>query len=86
MTQNRNVADTALVVVGEPAKQWMAIAQCFAGNPENPPAPGVRTGWRAAESGRIADRDTDSISRRELGPDLSDVIAQRELAWVWLEI
>jgi uncharacterized protein (TIGR03084 family) len=44
VTQNRNVADTSLVVVGEPAKQWMAIAQCFAGNPENPPPPGVRTG------------------------------------------
>jgi uncharacterized protein (TIGR03084 family) len=44
VTQNRNVADTRLVVVGEPAKQWMAIAQCFAGNPENPPAAGARTG------------------------------------------
>jgi uncharacterized protein (TIGR03084 family) len=44
VTQNRNVADTALVVVGDPAKQWMAIAQCFAGNPENPPPPGIRTG------------------------------------------
>ena len=44
VTQNRNVADTSLVVVGEPAKRWMAIAQCFAGNPESPPAPGTRTG------------------------------------------
>ena len=44
VTQNRNVTDTALVVIGEPAKQWMAIAQCFAGNPENPPPAGARTG------------------------------------------
>lgn len=44
VTQNRNVADTGLVVVGKPAKQWMAIAQCFAGNPENPPPAGARTG------------------------------------------
>ena len=46
VTQNRNVADTDLVVVGETAKQWMAIAQCFAGNPESPPAPGSRIGAR----------------------------------------
>jgi uncharacterized protein (TIGR03084 family) len=46
VTQNRNVADTSLVVVGEPARRWMAIAQCFAGNPENPPAPGARPGPR----------------------------------------
>jgi len=44
VTQNRNIADAALIVVGEPAKRWMAIAQCFAGNPETPPPPGVRTG------------------------------------------
>ena len=44
VTQNRNVADTELVVVGEPATKWMAIAQCFAGNPETPPPPGQRTG------------------------------------------
>jgi uncharacterized protein (TIGR03084 family) len=44
VTQNRNVADTTLVVIGEPAKQWMAIAQCFAGNPEKPPHPGARAG------------------------------------------
>jgi hypothetical protein len=28
--------------VGEPARRWMAFAQCFAGPPENPPAPGAR--------------------------------------------
>lgn len=42
VTQNRNVADTALQVQGASAHEWMAIAQCFAGPPENPPAPGAR--------------------------------------------
>lgn len=42
ITQNRNVADTALKLSGNSAQQWMAIAQCFAGPPENPPAPGTR--------------------------------------------
>ena len=42
VTQVRNIADTALVVTGEPARAWMAIAQCFAGPPETPPAPGTR--------------------------------------------
>ncbi len=44
VTQGRNVADTALEVVGEVATRWMAIAQCFAGAPSDPPAPGTRTG------------------------------------------
>ena len=43
VTQTRNVADTDLVVEGETASGWMAIAQCFAGPPVDPPAPGVRT-------------------------------------------
>lgn len=43
VTQNRHVADTRLRVVGEAAQKWMSIAQCFAGPPENPPAPGTRT-------------------------------------------
>lgn len=43
VTQGRNIADVNLSVVGEPATQWMAIAQCFAGPPEDPPAPGSRT-------------------------------------------
>ena len=34
--------DTALRVGGETARHWMGIAQCFAGPPENPPAPGTR--------------------------------------------
>jgi uncharacterized protein (TIGR03084 family) len=42
VTQTRNIADTQLHVVGETARSWMAIAQCFAGPPENPPAPGTR--------------------------------------------
>jgi len=46
VTQGRNIADVNLTVVGEPATQWMAIAQCFAGPPENPPAPGTRSSLR----------------------------------------
>ena len=42
VTQTRNVADTALAVTGEPAREWMRLAQCFAGPPENPPAAGLR--------------------------------------------
>lgn len=42
VTQVRNIADTTLIVSGEPARQWMAIAQCFAGSPEAPPKPGTR--------------------------------------------
>lgn len=42
VTQVRNVADTELVVSGEVATAWMAIAQCFAGPPVEPPAPGSR--------------------------------------------
>jgi uncharacterized protein (TIGR03084 family) len=43
VTQGRNVADTALEVVGEVANRWMSIAQCFAGGPVDPPKPGERT-------------------------------------------
>ena len=43
VTQGRNIADVNLKVVGEPARLWMNIAQCFAGPPEDPPAPGSRT-------------------------------------------
>ena len=42
VTQTRNIADTGLSVVGENAGKWMAIAQCFAGPPMDPPAPGAR--------------------------------------------
>ena len=42
VTQNRNVKDTPLEVVGPVATAWMEIAQCFAGGPVDPPAPGTR--------------------------------------------
>lgn len=42
VTQVRNIADLNLEVVGATATQWMAIAQCFAGPAEDPPAPGSR--------------------------------------------
>jgi uncharacterized protein (TIGR03084 family) len=42
VTQVRNIADTGLKIVGATSTQWMSIAQCFAGPPENPPAPGSR--------------------------------------------
>ncbi|MEM7424855.1 MAG: TIGR03084 family metal-binding protein [Pseudomonadota bacterium] len=42
VTQVRNIADTSLVATGENAERWMAMAQCFAGQPEDPPAPGTR--------------------------------------------
>ncbi len=43
VTQGRNIADVDLEVVGQPANEWMRIAQCFAGPPEDPPPPGSRT-------------------------------------------
>lgn len=42
VAQTRNIADTRLQVSGDTATRWMAIAQCFAGAPEDPPAPGTR--------------------------------------------
>ena len=42
VTQTRNIADTSLIVTGKNAAAWMEIAQCFAGAPETPPAPGTR--------------------------------------------
>jgi uncharacterized protein (TIGR03084 family) len=42
VTQTRNFADTSLRVTGANAADWMARAQCFAGPPETPPAPGTR--------------------------------------------
>ncbi|NKC13092.1 MAG: hypothetical protein GKR94_13090 [Gammaproteobacteria bacterium] len=45
VTQGRNIADTTLKVVGESAKRWMNVAQCFAGPPREPPAPGERA-WK----------------------------------------
>ena len=42
VTQVRALGDTRLEVAGDTAGRWMAIAQCFAGPPEDPPAPGTR--------------------------------------------
>ncbi len=42
VTQVRNIADTELKLKGDISTQWMSIAQCFAGPPEEPPAPGTR--------------------------------------------
>ena len=42
VTQTRNVADTDITTTGPVAGRWMALAQCFAGPPEDPPAPGTR--------------------------------------------
>ena len=42
VTQGRNIKDTKLEVAGEIATRWMAVAQCFAGGPQQPPAPGER--------------------------------------------
>ena len=48
VTQVRNIADTRLHVKGDNATRWMGIAQCFAGPPETPPAPGARYTRRGA--------------------------------------
>ena len=42
VAQTRNIADTGLQVTGPNATRWMAVAQCFAGAPNDPPAPGTR--------------------------------------------
>ncbi|MDP9900909.1 TIGR03084 family metal-binding protein [Variovorax ginsengisoli] len=42
VTQRRNLADTALVYSDGAARAWLSIAQCFAGEPADAPAPGVR--------------------------------------------
>jgi uncharacterized protein (TIGR03084 family) len=42
VAQVRNIAETDLKVTGEVATRWMSMAQCFAGPPEEPPAPGTR--------------------------------------------
>lgn len=42
VTQCRNIGDTSLSVQGPVATRWMAIAQCFAGPPQDPPPPGAR--------------------------------------------
>lgn len=55
VTQGRNVADTLLQVIGDPARRWMAIAQCFAGKAEDPPVPGLRGGSASIASHKRPD-------------------------------
>jgi uncharacterized protein (TIGR03084 family) len=40
VTRRRHVDDTALVTEGDAARQWMRLAQCFAGPPETGPEKG----------------------------------------------
>ena len=42
VAQTRAWEDTSLRAVGDVARQWMSIAQCFAGPPEDPPRSGTR--------------------------------------------
>ncbi|MGH1349198.1 MAG: TIGR03084 family metal-binding protein [Methyloligellaceae bacterium] len=42
VTQTRNIDDTDLICTGPAARQWMELAQCFAGPPSDPPAKGER--------------------------------------------
>lgn len=42
VTQRRNLADTALQYSGGAAAEWLAIAQCFAGEPASAPPAGLR--------------------------------------------
>lgn len=39
VTQRRHIDDTALVVTGDTARDWMTTAQAFAGSPTDGPAP-----------------------------------------------
>ncbi|MFZ1985874.1 MAG: TIGR03084 family metal-binding protein [Desulfatitalea sp.] len=47
--QRRHVDDTALVVIGDVARKWMEVAQCFAG----PPTLGPPAGTRGVQKHRI---------------------------------
>ena len=42
VTQTRNIQDTGLKINGPISHQWMEIAQCFAGTPQDPPEAGTR--------------------------------------------
>ena len=42
VTQTRSIGDTTLKVTGSIATKWMAVAQCFAGPVNPPPAAGTR--------------------------------------------
>lgn len=41
VTQRRHVDDTALLCNGQTAREWMLLAQCFAGPPDNGPQAGT---------------------------------------------
>jgi len=42
VTQRRNIADTRLKYQGDQVKQWLTMAQAFAGIAQQPPAAGER--------------------------------------------
>ena len=42
VAQTRGIADVSLSITGKAATAWMSQAQCFAGPPNDPPAPGSR--------------------------------------------
>lgn len=42
VTQRRNIADTNLQCRGDHVKQWLTVAQAFAGIAQDPPSPGER--------------------------------------------
>ncbi len=48
VTQRRAPSDTALVAEGAGALAWLPLAQCFAGAPQEPAAPGSRPRMRTA--------------------------------------
>lgn len=51
VAQTRNVADTRLEIDGPVGRAWMAIAQCFAGPPSDPPRSGERRRKAIASTG-----------------------------------
>ena len=55
VTQRRNVTDAALEVSGESAREWLSMAQAFAGPPTDGPHPRARAG-REIGWGPAADR------------------------------
>jgi len=59
VTQRRHVADTALVVCGEHAREWLTMAQAFAGPPTDGP------GARAARERSEQERETGARAARE---------------------
>ena len=54
VTQVRNLRDTQLQVKGKNAETWMAIAQCFAGPPNDPPPVHSRMTAKTPLSSRVS--------------------------------